>query len=117
MKLTFQQTGGIVATKRGCTLNSDTLDAKTAAKLKRLVEKSGVARAARDAEGDDGGDGKVTLSAAAPPGARDVGGYMITLETDQGKTARVQVSDMTMSESLRPLVEFLQSCAKPLPFK
>lgn len=103
MKLTFQQTGGIVATKRGCTLDSDALDAKTAAKLKRLVKKSGVAAAAP--------------AAPSPPNARDVGGYTITVETDQGKAARVHVSDMTMPDSLRPLIDFLQTCAKPLPFK
>jgi len=98
MKVKFQQSGGFAGLIRGCELDTDDLSADEARTLQSLVEQSNL-------EGIKGGQ---------TPGARDLMTYEITVETGEG-VHHVSFDDMSMPESVEPLLEFLESRAKPQP--
>jgi hypothetical protein len=42
--------------------------------------------------------------------------YNITVETSEGAPT-VSFDDLSLPENVQPLLEYLQSCAKPLPLR
>ena len=86
--------------RRGCELDTNSLPADQAAKLQSLVEQSGILEA----------------KSGHAPHARDLFNYDITVETTQGDRT-VSFDDLSLPEGVEPLLEYLQSCAKPLPLK
>ena len=97
MKVKFGQSGGYAGLRRGCELDTDSLPADEAATLQSLVEQSGILQA----------------KSGRTPTARDLFNYDITIETSQG-SHHVSFDDMTMPESVDPLLEYLQDRAKPV---
>jgi hypothetical protein len=100
MKVKFSQSGGYAGLRRGCELDTNSLPADQAAKLQSLVEQSGILEA----------------KSGHAPHARDLFNYDITVETTQGDRT-VSFDDLSLPEGVEPLLEYLQSCAKPLPLK
>ncbi len=100
MKVKFSQSGGYAGLRRGCELDTDSLPADEAAKLQSLVEQSGILQA----------------ESRHAPHARDLFNYNITVETDEGAPT-VSFDDLSLPENAQPLLEYLQSCAKPLPLR
>ncbi|QSJ16309.1 hypothetical protein JYQ62_31970 [Nostoc sp. UHCC 0702] len=100
MKVNFSQSGGYAGLRRGCELNTDSLTPDEAAKLQSLVELSGILEA----------------QSSHAPNARDLFNYNITVETSQGQRT-VSFDDLSLPENAQPLLKYLQSCAKPLPFR
>lgn len=100
MKVNFSQSGGYAGLRRGCELNTDSLSPDEAAQLQSLVEQSGILEA----------------ESKHAPHARDLFYYNITVETSQGQHT-VSFDDLSLPQNAQPLVKYLQSCAKPLPFR
>ncbi|BAZ22772.1 hypothetical protein NIES4073_36590 [Kalymmatonema gypsitolerans NIES-4073] len=100
MKVKFSQSGGYAGLRRGCELDTDSLSPAEAAKLQSLVEQSGILQA----------------QSRHTPHARDLFNYNITVETSEGAPT-VSFDDLSLPENAQPLLEYLQSCAKPLPLR
>lgn len=97
LKITFTQTGGYVGLVKGCTLDTRSLPADEAAELKTLIERSDIFR----------------TSSQLTPNARDLQVYEITVETAQG-AHRVELDDMSVPQSMRPLLNYLVRNSKPM---
>ncbi|BAY09923.1 protealysin inhibitor emfourin [Calothrix sp. NIES-2098] len=100
MKVKFSQSGGYAGLIRGCELDTDSLPADEAAKLKSLVEQSGILHA----------------QSKSTPQARDLLNYKITIETNEGAPT-VSFDDLSLPENAQPLLKYLQGCAKPMPLR
>jgi hypothetical protein len=100
MKVKFSQSGGYAGLIRGCELDTDSLSPAEATKLQSLVEQSGILQA----------------QSKHAPHARDLLNYNITVETSEGAPT-VSFDDLSLPENVQPLLEYLQSCAKPLPLR
>lgn len=96
MKLTFRQTGGFTGLSLGCEIDDTELPRAEAARLRRLVRRGQLE------------------DVAAPPGARDVTTYEITIETSGG-VRRATFHDLAVPERVQPLLDFLQRRAGPRP--
>jgi hypothetical protein len=96
MKVTFRQSGGYAGLIKGCEFNTDLLPTDEATTLQSLVEQSGILQA-------KGGQ---------TPNARDLLNYRITVETSEGVHS-VSFDDLSIPEGAAPLLEYLQSQAKP----
>lgn len=98
MKVSFRQSGGFAGLAKGCDLDTQEMPAHEAAALESLVEQSRLPDSMNE----------------HAPQARDIVHYLITIDTS-GHTRRVAVDDRAVPDSARPLLRFLQQCAKPQP--
>ncbi|WP_199338138.1 protealysin inhibitor emfourin [Nostoc sp. FACHB-133] len=99
MKVKFVQSGGYAGLRRGCEVDTNLLPSNEAAKLKSLVEQSGILQKAKSNHA---------------PHARDLFNYNITVETAEGEQCNVSFDDLSLPEGIQPLLNYLQSCAYPL---
>lgn len=100
MKVRFRQSGGFAGLIKGCEFDTKVLARKEAAALASLIEQSGIHG----------------LKSSQTPNACDLTCYEIAVETEKG-SEQVSFDDMTLPETLRPLVEYLQQRAKVQPLK
>lgn len=98
MKIKYHQSGGYAGLRLGCDLDTKLLPLEEATKLESLVKKSGVSQV------------KNTRSENA---AADLIDYEITIETNDAKQ-QVKFDDLNLPENIVPLLEYLQSQAKPI---
>lgn len=99
MKIVFRQDGGLAANRDkvdGCEVDSDTLVAKEAARLLKLVAQCGFTQS----------------FAKKSPQLRDAFVYTIELH-DKKKHVRIQFDDGTVPPQCTPLLEYLQSRSSP----
>lgn len=82
----------------GCELDTDFLPSDEAAVLQSLVEQSDLPR----------------VQSAHAPDARDQLCYEVTVQTSEG-AYHISFDDMTIPESIVPLIDYLRSRAKPRP--
>jgi hypothetical protein len=99
VKVSYRQTGGFAGLGRGADLDLEALPSAEATRLRKLVEQARL------------GD----LRARGPSTARDLVGYEIAVEGDDGKRVVARFDDATVPESATPLVEALQKRARPVP--
>jgi hypothetical protein len=97
MKIKFRQSGGYAGLRMGCDLDTNLLPLEEAAELQSLVEGSGVAQS----------------QSSRSENAADLINYEITIETKEG-TRQIAFDDLTLPESIIPLLDYLQSHAKSL---
>lgn len=95
MKITFRQSGGYAGLRMGCELDTNLLTLEEATQLESLVEKSGI----------------LQIQTALSTNTADLINYEITIETEEGKH-QVTFDDLTLPESVVPLLDYLQSHAK-----
>lgn len=95
MKIKFRQSGGYAGLRLGCDLDTKFLSPEEATQLESLVEKSGILRS----------------QSARSENTADQINYEITIETDRGICQRT-FDDLTLPESVLPLLDYLQSHAK-----
>jgi Emfourin len=98
MKVAFLQSGGFAGLLRGCELDTAELPAAEAVKLRAMVEASGL-RAGKS---------------APPPGARDLIGYEIRIETDDGELTAA-FDDASVPAEAEPLLAYLRKRSTPRP--
>jgi hypothetical protein len=97
MKIKFRQSGGYAGLRMGCDLDTKSLSSEEATQLESLVKTSGILQS----------------KSGHTENAADLINYEITIETKEG-TYQVQFDDLTLTESVLPLLDYLQSQAKPL---
>jgi hypothetical protein len=97
MKIKFRQSGGYAGLRMGCDLDTKSLSSDEATQLESLVNTSGILQA----------------NSGRSENAADLISYEIAIETNQG-THQVTFDDLTLPENVLPLLEYLQSQAKPL---
>jgi hypothetical protein len=97
MKIKFRQSGGYAGLRMGCDLDIKSLPAKEATKLEALVKESGILQTSVDRSKN----------------TADVINYEITIETREG-THQVIFDDLNLPEKVLPLLDYLQSQAKPI---
>lgn len=95
MKIKFRQSGGYAGLRLGCDLDTKFLSPEAATQLESLVEKSGILQS----------------QSARSENTADQINYEITIETDRGTCQRT-FDDLTLPESVLPLLDYLQSHAK-----
>ena len=96
MKISFVQSGGFAGIIRGCDLDTEQLDKKEAKKLLDMVQSSGVRT--------------VGLKRSKP--RPDVIQYRLTFLDESGEQ-EIVFDDMSVSDQVYPLVEYLQRLSKP----
>ena len=96
MHVKFQQSGGFAGLLRGCEFDTTELPAEEQARFRRLV---------RDASTSSRDIKNSQLS-------RDATLYEISLE-DNGSKRLIKADDSSLTQGLAPLIEFLQSKARP----
>jgi hypothetical protein len=97
MKIKFRQSGGYAGLRMGCDLDTNSLSSDEATQLESLVNTSGILQA----------------NSGRSENAADLISYEMTIETQSG-THQVKFDDLTLPESVLPLLDYLQSKAKPL---
>lgn len=97
MKIKFRQSGGYAGLRMSCEINTASLPSEEATQLISLVENSRIFQA----------------TSQRTPNAADLLTYEFTIETKAG-THQVSFDDLSLPESIRPLLEYLQSQTKPL---
>jgi hypothetical protein len=97
MKIKFRQSGGYAGLRMGCDLDTKSLSSEEATQLESLVNTSGILQA----------------NSGRSENAADLISYEIAIETQAG-THQVKFDDLTLPESVLPLLDYLQSQAKPL---
>jgi len=98
LKITYHESGGYAGLFRGAKLDADQLPAAEARKLRQLVEKAGLAK----------------VASARSEGIPDLVLHNLEVETDAGKF-KLSFDDITLPDSIRPLIEFLAKRSKPMP--
>jgi hypothetical protein len=96
MRIQFSQSGGYAGLRMGCDLDTNLLSPDESTQLESLVKTSGV----------------LTSHSSRSKNAADLINYEITIETNQG-IYQVRFDDLTLPESILPLLDYLQSQAKP----
>ncbi len=96
MKITFRQSGGYAGLIRGCELDTDALPDEEVARLRSLVQQSGILQAQSN----------------PTPNAFDLCNYELTIETNEG-IHQISCDDLSLPEEAVPLVEYLQEQARP----
>lgn len=99
MKISYRETGGFAGLGRGADLDLESLPPSEATRLRKIVDEARL------------GD----LRASGPSAARDLVGYEIAVEGDDGKRVVARFDDATVPESATALLEVLQERARPLP--
>lgn len=97
MKIKFRQSGGYAGLIMGCELDTNLLSPEEATKLQSLVEQSDIFQTKSDRSEN----------------TADLINYEITIETKAAKH-QVRFDDLTLPEKVLPLLDYLQSQAKPL---
>jgi hypothetical protein len=97
MKIKFRQSGGYAGLRMGCDLDTNSLSTAESTQLESLVKTSGILQA-RSGRSEN---------------AADLINYEITIETKDG-IYQVKFDDLTLPESIIPLLDYLQNQAKPL---
>jgi len=97
MKIKFRQSGGYAGLLLGCDLDTKSLSSDEATQLESLVNNSGILQA----------------NSSRSDNTADLISYEMTIETQAG-THQVRFDDLTLPESVLPLLDYLQSQAKPL---
>lgn len=98
MKIEFRQSGGYGGLTMGSEINTESLSAEEAAKLRSLVEQSDI----------------LQVQSRQTPNSADLLQYQIIIETNEG-VRQVSFDDLSLPESAVPLLEYLQDRAKPIP--
>jgi hypothetical protein len=99
MKVRYRQTCGFTGLSLGCELDTEKMPPGEAQELTRVV---------KQAEPDK-------LGVKTSPRGRDLTNYEIIVE-DRGRTTRAAFDDMTISNNVQPLLDFLnrRASARPL---
>ncbi len=97
MKINFHQSGGYAGLRMGCELDTNVLSIDEAAQLESLVKTSGI----------------LQTKSARSENTADLINYEITIEIKEGKH-QVTFDDLTLPESIVPLLDYLQSHATPI---
>jgi hypothetical protein len=92
MRIVFRQHGGFAPVFKGCELDLDQLEPAEAAKIRQLVETSGL----------------LEMTDRRVPGAADVHNYDLHVETERG-THRVSFDALSVPASVRPLIALLRA--------
>jgi hypothetical protein len=90
MQVVFNRTGGFAPIPRSCQLDTDTLPAPEALKLKQLVEDSGI----------------LSSRGATVKNARDMHYYTVEI-TAEGQTHKVMFDHVSVPPPVQPLIDFL----------
>jgi hypothetical protein len=96
MKVSFRESGGFAPILRGCELDTDTLPTDDAARLKALVEASGI----------------LTMQTVRSRGM-DIRVYDLTVQTDRG-SHQVTFDQLSLPDAARPLLDFLRLHSRDL---
>jgi len=99
VKISYRETGGFAGLGRGADLDLESLPPSEAGRLRKLVEQARL------------GD----LRTRGPSAARDLVGYEIAVEGDDGKRFVARFDDATVPASATPLREYLQERARVVP--
>ena len=83
---------------KGCEVDTDSLSTDEASELESLVEQCDLSQ----------------TKSGITPDARDLLGYGMTIETDEG-VYDLSFDEMTVPRNVEPLLEYLQRRAKPSP--
>jgi hypothetical protein len=97
MKIKFRQSGGYAGLRMGCDLDTNSLNITESTQLESLVKTSGILQS----------------KSGRSENAADLISYEITIETKEG-THQVRFDDLTLPDRVLPLLDYLQSQAKPL---
>lgn len=100
MRISYREAGGFAGLNRGADVDLESLPPAEAGRLRKLVERARL------------GGGATRAS----PGARDLVGYEIAIEDDDGRTV-ARFDDATVPESATALLEALQERARPIPLR
>lgn len=100
MKIRYREAGGFAGVSRGCDIDTGTLPEDEARHVAALVE--GAALKGGQHEG--------------PPEARDLQGYEIVVEGDEGHIV-IRFDDATIPKAIDTLLAWLQDRARPLPLE
>jgi len=101
MRISYREAGGFAGLSRGADLDLESLPPAQAGRLRKLVERARL----RDVE------------TRGPSAARDLVGYEIAIEDDDGRTVVARFDDASVPESATPLLEALQKRARPIPLQ
>lgn len=97
MKIKFRQSGGYAGLRTGYDLDLNSLPTDEAKKVQDLVTASGI----------------LQTSSNRSKNAADLINYEISIESSQG-THQISLDDLTLTENILPLLDYLQERAKPL---
>lgn len=100
MKIRYREAGGVTGLSRGCDIDTAAIPEDEARRVVALVE--GAALKGTRAEG--------------PPGARDLVGYEIAIEGEEGRTV-VRFDDASVPVTAEELLAYLQGRARPIPLE
>ena len=100
MKIRYREAGGFAGISRGCDIDTTTLPEDEARRVVALVEGAGLKSGEHD----------------GPPAARDLKGYEIVVEDEEGRI-EIRFDDATIPGSIDALLAWLQDRARPLPLK
>jgi hypothetical protein len=98
MKIRYREAGGFAGISRGVDIDTATLPADEAHRIVALVEEAALQGLQRE----------------GPPEARDLQGYEIVVEREDGRTV-LRFDDATIPEAVDALLAWLQDRARPLP--
>jgi hypothetical protein len=101
MKISYREAGGFAGLNRGADLDLESLPPAEAGQLRKLVERARL-----------GG-----VATRGPSAARDLVGYEIAVESDDGRTVVARFDDASVPESATALLEALQKRARPIPLR
>ena len=101
MKIQFQQSGGFAGLIRGCEIDTQLLSPDEAAQLQSLVRQSGI----------------LQLQSQRTENAADLFNYEIVIETEDGNRYSISSDDNSLPQSVKPLLEYLQSQCQPIPLR
>jgi hypothetical protein len=99
MKVYFEQSGGFAGRTVATTINSDTLSSEESKQLEDLIEDANFFNLTSK------------LLPSGEEGAADYFSYDITIEKQELKH-RVETTDISMPQSLKPLVRYLRGKAQ-----
>jgi hypothetical protein len=99
VKISYRETGGFAGLKRGAEIDLESLPPGEAKRLRTLVERAHLGSVHR----------------RGPSTARDLVGYEVAVEDDDGRTTVTRFDDATVPESAAPLLEALRKRARPAP--
>ena len=100
MKVTFRQSGGYAGMIRGCELDTAAMEPAEAQRLQSLVNNSRILELGLKGEG--------------APKRPDLINYKFTIATG-GTVHEISLDDLSITPTILPLLEYLQSCSGPRP--
>jgi len=93
MRISIERSGGFTGMRMSFTLSEDMLSQDEMQKIQDIINQANFF--------------EITPKTPAPPGAADYFQYKITVESDE-KSHTIETNDISMQESLAPLIEFLE---------